>query len=148
MPTAKNVCGAMFRHLHQGLDNREVAKDGFPIKVLVMKKLTAERARELLSYNPETGELRRKTGRSGVRGVIAGGIAYNGYRLVTIDGKSWYAHRVIYLIMTGEWPPDQMDHINRVRDDNRWENLRPVTALENSQNKGPPSTCQYKRWGA
>lgn len=38
--------------------------------------------------------------------------------------------------MTGEWPKDQIDHINRIKDDDRWENLREATQSQNSYNRG------------
>ena len=42
--------------------------------------------------------------------------------------------------MTGDFPPETIDHINRVRDDNRWRNLRPVSQKENSRNQKIYST--------
>lgn len=37
--------------------------------------------------------------------------------------------------MTGKWPKEQVDHINRIRDDDRWENLREASCSENNFNK-------------
>lgn len=53
-----------------------------------------------------------------------------------VDGRaiSMAAHRVIWAIHHGAWPAKHLDHINRVRDDNRIENLREVTPAENAQN--------------
>lgn len=57
------------------------------------------------------------------------------YRTVGIKGRKNYPiHRIIWLWMTGEWP-DTIDHENGIRDDNRWCNLRNVTAKQNSQNR-------------
>jgi len=39
---------------------------------------------------------------------------------------------------TGAWPPDQIDHVNGVRTDNRIENLRSVTHAENGRNQAIP----------
>ena len=57
-----------------------------------------------------------------------------GYKIGTIFCRHLKAHRVIWLMKTGEWPVN-IDHINGVRSDNRWENLREVTFAENMKNK-------------
>ncbi len=58
----------------------------------------------------------------------------NGYKIGAIGHKSMYAHRVIWAIMTGSWPTQDIDHINGKRDDNRWHNLREVSRGENLRN--------------
>lgn len=63
----------------------------------------------------------------------------DGYPQGHILTKSLRAHRLIWLLVHGVWP-DNIDHINKDRSDNRLENLRSVTHKENMQNKGP-----YKR---
>ncbi|WP_158235398.1 HNH endonuclease [Caulobacter sp. FWC2] len=52
-----------------------------------------------------------------------------------INGRDYRAHRIIWLIQTGEWPANDIDHINGARDDNRWVNLRDVSGFENHRNK-------------
>lgn len=69
-------------------------------------------------------------------GKEAGLIKSNGYRYVRAFGKDYQAHRVAWLLVRGEWP-EQIDHRNRIRCDNRWPNLRDVTGLENHQNMSP-----------
>jgi hypothetical protein len=92
--------------------------------------LTALRARELLRYEPETGILRRTDSDK-----IAGGLnKYLGYIYVSIDNVRYLAHRVIWLIVTGAWPEADVDHINGIRHDNRWINLRAATRAQNLQN--------------
>lgn len=59
----------------------------------------------------------------------------DGYRMGAALGMTGKAHRVIWAIMTGAWPTGEIDHINGVRHDNRWENLRSVTQAENLKNK-------------
>lgn len=98
--------------------------------------LTAEIVRELLVYNPETGFFyrKRKTGNSEFYKKVSGYINSKGYRTIQIYHKRYLVHRVIWLYLYGEWP-ENIDHINHVRDDNRISNLRLATSLINSQNQ-------------
>lgn len=61
-----------------------------------------------------------------------------GYRIGAIKNKSYIAHRVIWCMVHGEWP-DQIDHINGERSDNRLFNLRSVNNATNHKNVGIPS---------
>jgi hypothetical protein len=100
-------------------------------------RITAEFVRELFHYDPETGLFTRRVsrmGRWGKAGAIAGGIKPNGYRVIWI-GANFMAHRLAWLYVHGSWPAGQIDHINRVRDDNRIANLRVVTHTENMENR-------------
>ena len=99
--------------------------------------MNAERLRELLDYDPETGVFRWKTPIRGMRvrvGQIAGYIHLRGYRDIYIGKRKYQAHRLVWLYLYGRWPTDQIDHINGVKDDNRRENLREATNIENTQN--------------
>ena len=103
----------------------------------MMTELTSERARELLSYNPLTGELTWIAKTSGRRkqGGIAGSKMKIGYLEIGIDNKRYLIHRVVWLIVYGHWPADQIDHINGIRDDNRISNLREASNIINGENK-------------
>jgi len=95
--------------------------------------LTAERARKLLSYDPETGVFRwRVTHR---RGEVAGTIDKKGYRHICIDYVMHKAHRLAFLMIVGEWPKAFIDHINHQPDDNRWSNLREAARFQNARNR-------------
>jgi hypothetical protein len=56
-----------------------------------------------------------------------------GYRQGCIDGRHYFAHRVIWAIHRGQWP-EFIDHIDGRRDNNRLENLRCVSRAENAKN--------------
>jgi len=58
----------------------------------------------------------------------------DGYLIIKIKGRKYKAHRLVYAFHFGEFPPGELDHINRVRDDNRIENLRNATRFQNVRN--------------
>jgi hypothetical protein len=92
-------------------------------------------ARSLLSYNPDTGVITRiKTSGGAVAGSIAGWKNQMGYIELRISGKCQKAHRIAFLLMMGRFPLE-IDHINGIKDDNRWENLREVTHRTNGRNQ-------------
>jgi len=100
--------------------------------------LTIDELKHAVTYNPETGVFRR----------IAHGKLYawrDGKEITTTDSHGYIvfkvgrqmvkAHRAAWLYVTGEWPAGYLDHINRVRNDNRFCNLRLATPVLNSQNR-------------
>lgn len=99
-------------------------------------KLTQDELKELLHYDPDTGVFTWKVSpTNNVKvGDVAGCRYPEGYIKVHFKGKPYRAHRLAFLYMTGEWPKDQVDHINHIRDDNRWRNLRDVSHQENHRN--------------
>lgn len=101
-----------------------------------MSYITAERIRALFHYEPETGVFTRKvaTSNSTKVGDIAGSLDRRGYRCIMVDGKIHKAHRLAWLYVYGSWPLMGLDHRNRVRDDNRIDNLREATPTQNCQN--------------
>lgn len=98
--------------------------------------ITQKRLREVLHYNPATGLFHWKVSRGGVtKGGVAGRVHDNGYVRISVDKKRYYAHRLVFLFMEGEFPPEQVDHINMHRADNRWSNLRKASVSENMHNR-------------
>lgn len=98
--------------------------------------LTHERLKDVLRYEVATGIFTWKKilSNRGARGSIAGWDDTIGRRVIRIDKKNYFAHRLAFLYMMGRWPSDQIDHINGDWADNRWKNLREATASENHRN--------------
>lgn len=97
--------------------------------------LTAERLRELLRYDPESGEFRWLVDRLPFRaGRIAGAKRKDGYVLIGIDRRLYLRHRLAWLWMTGSWPKAQVDHRDGIKGNDAWSNLRATTNRENTWN--------------
>lgn len=101
--------------------------------------LTQERVLELFAYRD--GQLvRRISVSSNARaGDVAGTLNQFGYIQVSIDKRLYQAHRVIYLMHHG-YMPRLVDHIDRNRSNNRIENLRAATHVQNGYNKSKLSS--------
>lgn len=74
------------------------------------------------------------------------------YRIVTIDGRKYYSHRLAWFYVTGEWPSQDLDHEDTDKGNNIWLNLRLATDSQNNANKIPVSRTVPKgvdkiRWG-
>lgn len=107
----------------------------------MLTDLSAEELRATLRYEPDTGLFYWLRGGRWNRlaGKIAGTIRVDGYVRINIGGQGYWAHRLAWLYMTGEWPKDQIDHKNCNPNDNRWSNLRAATGRQNRGNKGVQS---------
>jgi hypothetical protein len=102
--------------------------------------LTAERLRELLNYDPETGVFTNRVtrGSMAIIGAVAGHIAANFYVQIRLDDKLYYGHRLAWLYTTGSWPANVIDHKDLNPSNNRFSNLRDVPQLLNQQNRRVP----------
>ena len=122
-----------------------------------------ERLNELFTYDPATGDLRWKSIPANFKrakvGDIVGTIGAKGYRVVGVDRVYYLAHRVIWKMMTGVDPLDQVDHEDTDKLNNRWTNLREAKNGPNIQNsklrvdnvsgvKGVHLDARHKKWRA
>lgn len=97
-------------------------------------KLSLTRLKQVLTY--EDGQLLwavRQPPR-GYKGKIAGSLAEKGYVWISIDGVKYPRCRLVWFYHHGVWPPNEVDHRNRVKHDDRIENLRLATRMSNSYN--------------
>ena len=99
-------------------------------------QLTQEIVQELFNYDAETGNLywKKPTGARSVPGSIVGTLSFHGYYVVGIFGKKYKVHRIIWLYVYGYMPENDLDHINRIKTDNRIINLREVSDQCNLRN--------------
>lgn len=107
--------------------------------------ITAEYLRSILHYDPNTGIFTWRW-REDVRASANCHFAYKEagcvsprsggrfYRQIRVCGRLYYAHRLAHLWMTGEWPPEEIDHRDRNGLNNRWTNLRSASGSDNHAN--------------
>lgn len=103
--------------------------------------LRADRLRQVVNYNRDTGEFTRRVrgpGRSGPVGSHMGCANSKGYDRIMVDGVSYLSHRLAWLYEYGAWPVAELDHINCNQRDNRIANLREATRAQNCRNTRTP----------
>jgi hypothetical protein len=107
-------------------------------------ELTFDELRRRLNYDPGTGIFTWINVSEDIKyllGTRAGSIRDNGngkpYRRIELYGHAYYASRLAYFYMTGEWPKNLVDHINGNSIDDRWGNLREASYSENNRNLRP-----------
>lgn len=102
-----------------------------------MPKPTQAELKEYLTYDPVSGELRwiKKAGNSTVLHSRAGSTSKSGYRRLTFKGKNYPEHHVIWCLVHGQFPTNQIDHEDQVRDNNILTNLKEVTKSQNARNR-------------
>ena len=91
--------------------------------------ITQEELKEKLVYNPLTGVFSRLRGKSKV-----GTPTHHGYISIEIKRKAYLAHRLAWLYVTGNFPKELTDHINQIKTDNRFCNLREANFRQNCFN--------------
>ena len=101
------------------------------------KGVTQSRLAELFDY--KDGVLFRKVTRGNSKaGTPIKTVTTRGYYKVLVDGYRYFVHQVVWVLMTGNWPDNQIDHINGIKQDNRIENLRVCNTSTNCHNQRGP----------
>jgi len=112
-----------------------------------MNNTSIERLREVFSYNPETGILLWKAHTGSNRnyiGRVAGGASdKRGYSYVRLDKTDYTVQRVIWAIVTGEFPVGKI----KFRDNNprnlKWENLALHRGIKGYDSRTPEGKAAY-----
>lgn len=95
--------------------------------------------KSVLSYNQKTGLFTWAIKTCNINiGDIAGCQNNRGYIAIRINNVTYLAHRLAWLYVTGKWPEQGIDHVNRITNDNRFSNLREATTFQNHQNRNKP----------
>lgn len=96
-----------------------------------------EQLRSIFDYDPETGlfswRINTRNGKAKI-GDRAGFPHCHGYWHLKLNGRTYIAHRLAFVWMTGQLPPEDVDHIDNDKSNNRWANLRAATRSENRAN--------------
>lgn len=106
------------------------------------EKLTQEKLKRILHYDQETGVFTwvvSNTNSISV-GSVAGTIGLKGYRIIGVDGERYKASRLAWFYMEGYWPENCLDHIDRDRANDKWNNLRHVSQACNTRNQSVRKT--------
>lgn len=107
-----------------------------PVNLRNSDDLTQARLREVLSYDPLTGEFRwLYNSRNTTIGAIAGYKCLSGYINIGIDGGKYRGHRLAWLYTYGRWPYEECDHEDMNRANNVLANLRECTHQQNMANR-------------
>lgn len=99
--------------------------------------MTLEEIKKVVDYCPASGIFtwKKRVSQRSPQGGVAGYYVNHGYRQLCIRGNYFSEHRVAWAIVNGEWPENELDHINGIPCDNRIFNLRPATHAQNSKNR-------------
>lgn len=123
------------------------------MSILKESLLTASTLRSRVNYDPASGRMIWKSCRR--RELIGKPVGYKHgqYRVIEFSEGRFFLHRLAWLYVHGEWPPQFIDHINGDPADNRIANLRPASPLQNLANRRPQRgrkfkgiTASGKRW--
>jgi len=100
------------------------------------EKMDQKTLHSLLDYDPTTGLLTWRVNRRQVKaGTVAGWVNGNGYLQITVQGKHYLVHQLVWFYTTGVWPSEVVDHVDGNKLNNSWKNLREATYRQNNWNR-------------
>lgn len=105
-----------------------------PFEKEAASNLTQERLWQIFNYDWAAGKLIWKESKSKFVGLEAGTVRSNGYLRVSVEGVQHSSHRLIWMMVHGEWPKGLIDHIDGDRANNTIENLRIANFSQNRAN--------------
>lgn len=98
--------------------------------------ITQDILKDLFIYDRDTGIFTRRVsvGKRCKKGDIITNTNNNGYIVIVVERKAYSAHRMAWLYEYG-YLPEQLDHKNCIKTDNRISNLRECTMAQNNSNR-------------
>lgn len=102
--------------------------------------------KNIFDYDPLTGVITWKVtvNNRAKKGSEAGTLLDTGYRQIRFQGKTWKAHILAWFLHFGFWPKKDLDHKNKIRDDNRISNLRESSRSFNNHHTTKPNKTGFQ----
>jgi hypothetical protein len=88
-----------------------------------MKKLTHDRLRDTLYYDPDTGIFIRRSHRYGPTTERAGTVTNKGHRTIMVDGRKYHARKLAWFYITEHWPKGKLIALNGDNLNDSWGNI-------------------------
>ena len=113
------------------------------------RMLTHSALLKIVHYDPDSGIFTRLLSAGNTkRGSRTGSLGTRGYLRITIDKRTYLAHRLAFFYMTGRWPDPEVDHKDDTTDNNKWNNLRECSHQQNTSNRRRRKDCRSNLKGA